>query len=74
MSANTVRKAIADAVLMLQDHAKQRGVEATATAAWETVATLVPQSVPEHEADLYRETFRVAAVHSAALLAWARTR
>lgn len=69
MNENT-RKAIQDAVLAVQDYAKEHGAKAAARRDWRTESlTLAPPSVSVGDRPTYRETFQVTAELSASLLA-----
>ena len=70
MSKETIRKAIQDAVLEVQTYARASGPTAAARRDWKAYAAgLAPVSVRVDEREQYRETFEIAASHSAALLA-----
>lgn len=70
MASDTIRKAIADAVLAVQDVAMVNGTKAAMRRDWKAEAnSLAPASVSVGERPLYRETFWIAAEHAAALLA-----
>jgi hypothetical protein len=70
MSAETVRKAIVDAVIEVQEYVRKHGAQAALRRDWHGVAqTQAPVSVLVDERPAYRETFEIAACRAAALLA-----
>lgn len=70
MSADTIRKAIQDAVLEVETFAKAHGLRAAIRRDWKGHATtLAPVSVPVAEREQYRESFAIAAEYGAALAA-----